>query len=212
VAQTGVSLKHRIQRFPLFLPKAFQLINAVNPLEGVRAYEENKQEEVCAASCGYREAEQHPDNTSGCVGGTINQIGTAEKATRPRGRIHALAASFFNNWRRESSAPIDPVRTFYSNHNLPRTTAPHRPVSVRLPLAQIPALSPSLDEIHAKLICNLAGVKFGAIWPISEKSLVLFQDPITTTSLVLPVNNFCVQAVRSHVRESREKFGIGEDL
>ena len=173
---------------------------------------EKTKEETCAIANSYREKEN--GQQLGTSGRVEDKSTTCGRATGQRGRIHSLVVQFFLNWHREAT-PLDPVRTFshrHLNQSSPRTTAPHVPVSVRLPLARIPALSPTLDEMHAKLICNLAGVKFGAIWDISEKAFVLFQDPITTTSLVLPVNNFCVQAVRSHLRESREKFGIGEDL
>jgi hypothetical protein len=73
-------------------------------------------------------------------------------------------------------------------------------------------VSPLMDEHLARLTCNLACVRFGAIWDISGKRFVLFGDPITGTSLALSLDIFCVQAVRSHVRASREKFGIVEDL
>jgi hypothetical protein len=60
--------------------------------------------------------------------------------------------------------------------------------------------------------CNLADVTYGAIWEIENKRFVLFADKITGSSLVLPLNDFGVQSVRLHIRESRQKFGIWEDL
>lgn len=171
---------------------------------------EEAKEETCAIPGGDRQEESgNSDNTSGGVGGS--QQNSAEKATGQRGRVHSLVVQFFVNWHREAQ-PLDPERRH--SFSSPRTTAPHVPVPVRLPLARIPALSPSLDEIHAKLICNLVpDVKFGALWDISDKRFVLFQDSVTKTSLALPLDsNFCVQLIRSHLRESRHKFGIVEDL
>jgi hypothetical protein len=243
VAQTGVSLKHRIQRFPLFLPKAFQLINAANPLEGVRADEENKQEEVCAASCGYREErEQHPDDTSGRV---EEKSTTCGRATGQRGRLHSLVVQFFLNWHRDAeSIGTEGRHSFSSPRSGSTVRPPQNPPPIMIAAASQsftlspatreprkagapPALehgliscatrtyapvSPLMDEHLARLTCNLACMRFGAIWDISGKRFVLFGDPVTGTSLALSLDIFCVQAIRSHVRASREKFGIVEDL
>jgi hypothetical protein len=181
----GVNLKHRFSRVSLFPFRTPALVNVANPFEK-NAYGQHlkpsthlNEEEV--TTCGNRATGR---------------------------RVHELVARFFHSWLNPIAGPLDPIRTFsFGNHILP--TAKQRlaaPICVT-PL-HVSALSPSLNEIQAHMICNLAGVKFGAIWEISEKPFVLFQDPITTSSLALPLNNFCVQAVRSHLRASRETFGI----
>jgi hypothetical protein len=175
---------------------------------------EEAKEETCASASSYRQEENRntDSGTSGCV---EEKSTTCGKATGQRGRLHDLVVQFFLNWRHHSVAPIDPVRTFsYSNHNLPRSeAAPTAPVPVRLPLARASALpSPSLEELLIRMQCNLADVTYGAIWEIENKRFVLFADKITGSSLVLPLNDFGVQSVRLHIRESRQKFGIWEDL
>jgi hypothetical protein len=170
---------------------------------------EEAKEEICAASSGYREeSKQHPDNTSGRV---EEKSTTCGKATGQRGRLHSLVVQFFLNWHREA-AQIDPERRH--SFSSPRSSSAHRAQPcVQQPLAHVSApSSPTLDEIHAKLICNLACVRYGAIWNISGKSFVLFQDEVTGSSLVLPTDSFDVRSVQAHIRTSREKFGIWEEL
>jgi hypothetical protein len=175
-----------------------------NSVEGVRAYEETKQEEICASG------EQSTNNTSGRV--EKKSTTTCGKTMRQLGRIFGLVASFF---RLPDSAPIDPVRSFILSNrnfpNFPRVAAPTVPVCV-FP-RRVPA-PPSMDEIFAKTICNLARTKYIALWNVSYKTFVLFQDPITKSSLTLPLdNNFCAQTMRAHLRKSRATFGIvDEDL
>jgi hypothetical protein len=173
---------------------------------------EEAKEETCAIAGSHRQEESRSsDSTSGGIGGS-QQKNSAELATGQRGRVHSLVVQFFLNWHREAQ-PLDPERRH--SFSFPRSPRAHRAQPcVQQPLAHVAApISLTLDEIHAKLICDLAGTRFGAVWDISGKLLVLFQDPITKSSLAIPLdNNFCVQAVRSHLRISREKFGIWEDL
>jgi hypothetical protein len=220
---TGVSLKHRILRFPLFLPKAFHLVNAANPSKE-NAYGQTKGEvckETGRASIGQDRTKLAGHSadlalTTQSEGETFVTCGKLVSTNRRRVTAISLARLAFGLLRQAARHPqqieVDPIRTFsFSNHILPAAKQrPAAPICVA-PL-HVSALSPSLNEIHANIICNLAGVKFGAIWDISEKPFVLFQDPITTSSLTLPLNDFCVQAVRSHLRASRERFGICEDL
>jgi hypothetical protein len=191
---------------PLFPSDAF---HSVNPNEGEIAYEETEQEEVCASGSGYREErKQHPDSTSGCVEGKSTTCG---KATSQRGRIHALAASFFNNWRRDSSAPIDPVRTF--SYSSPRRSSAHRAQTcVQQSLAHVSApISPLFDEIHARTACNLAGVKFDFLWTINDKTLVCWTGP-GNTCLAIDITEATADKIRQKHRLAVERYELEDSI
>jgi len=213
---------------PTSLPSCVEGHNNILP-GGVN---EKTKEETCAIASSYREKEN--GQQLGTSGRVEEQSTTCGKATARR-RMHDIVAQFFLNWHSHSYSSPRSSSTVRPSQNPPPimiaaasqsislspASAPHGARKVEPPAnAQAklstprtaPPVSPSLDEIHAKLICNLARVRYGALWNISGKSFVLFADETTGTSLAVPLDGFCVQAVRSHVRASRERFGIWEEL
>lgn len=191
---------------------------AVNPTQGGTDY---GQSEVCEANASQETGEHGQDGRPGFGRGASNvaitteregEFVTCERVVANRRRVISLARLAFGLLRRSVHRyqPIatDPIRHHSFSGFIPLSVKP----SHNLPPLNA-AASLSLESHLIQLTCNLAGVKFGAIWDISGKRFVLFQDPITKTSLALPLdNNFAVQAVRSHLRASREKFGVCEDL
>ena len=212
----GVNLKHRFSRVSLFPSEPFQLVNAANPPIEDNAYEQKtktQQGNSKDQTNGNRQDEQRTSiNDSGEDGLGETFAITCGKAMRRLAQW--LTVSFFHS---SDSAPLDldPIRTFILSNrnfpNFPRSSSANHPL-VPSPPPRVPA-GPSLDEILAKTVCNLAHTKFLALWNVSGKTFVLFQDPITKSTVALSLDsNFCAELVRSHLRISREKFGIWEDL
>jgi hypothetical protein len=72
--------------------------------------------------------------------------------------------------------------------------------------------TPTLDEILCAIVARLAGVSFvGLMEGARNKQLVLFIAPGTGSTLALPLNDFHVGRIQSHVKASNRKFGVTND-
>jgi hypothetical protein len=52
--------------------------------------------------------------------------------------------------------------------------------------------------------CKQRGIQKG---PAPERDLLMFDDPLTMSTLALPIQHCTVENVKAHVEKSRRKFG-----
>jgi hypothetical protein len=190
--------------------------SVINPQLGGSSYGQRESFDQIEASevNGHREGEGFTANhdASGLVNTTKETCGNRAKAGRRLQRMHELVAQFFLLWSPQDSAPIDPIRQHSFSSRLPRgSSANQPPVLSPPPRASAASWLPSLAEIHANLISNLAHTKFVALWEVSGRPLVLIQDCVTGSSLAVPFDqDFCVATLRAHIRACHEQFGVSD--
>jgi hypothetical protein len=235
VAQTGVNLKHRFLRVSLFLPKAFQLVNAPNPSKE-NAYGQTEGEvceEVGTASIGQDRRLADHSADSALTTKLEGEFVTCEKlanANRRRVTAISLARLAFGLLRRPAhhyqQIESDPIRHhsfsgFVSLSaplplpvdlppRLRRARAVVSPFKDRLKVSNTEPLS--LEEIQYSLSANIIGadrVRFLSVWTlIPGKTIALFYSPITRTTIAVPVETFSTSALRQRLRQSNEAYGI----
>jgi hypothetical protein len=198
--QTGVNLNQLSSDVPLLLPKAFQSVTVVNPLEGVRAYGQDLKpttqpnEELEVTTCG-----------KAITGGN----------PRPKAqRIRLLANSVAGFLLRSLCASHPPIENPVRHHSF----AGFFPLSVRLPLpVDLPprhragVVSPSFDEICMGVQARLANCRFDGIMDIGDgrEPLILFtpwSGPSKGSTLALPMKLYDAAHIRAQVRESDARF------